>query len=262
MWAGFAVNEAATTPPAAALVGFAAVRPGETVLDVGCGTGVVALTAARVGAHATGLDLTPALLERAREHARIVQLAVTFDEGDAESLPYPDAAFDVVLSQFGHMFAPRPEVATAEMLRVLKPGGRIAFSTWPPEHGMGQLFALLGRYQQLLQPPAPGAPPPGAPAPAAPARWGDPAVVRERLGEAVTDLRFDRGVMATPALSPRHALAFLGATFGPLVRIVAGLDAQPERVAQLRDEVLALLDGIFVDNTLRQHFLMTRALKR
>ncbi len=254
VWAGFAVNEPATTPPAAALVAFAAVRAGDAVLDVGCGTGVVAITAARAGARVTGLDLTPALLERARDHARLAAVAATWDVGDAEALPYPDAAFDVVLSQFGHMFAPRPAVVVAEMLRVLKPGGRIAFSTWPPEHAMGQLFALLGRYQ-----PPPAA---GAPAPAAPPRWGDPAVVRERLGDSVADLQFDRGVMVNPALSPRHARAALEATFGPLAALVASLQTQPERLAELRAEVLGLLESIFVGNTLRQHFLMTRAVKR
>src|SRR5258708_29829585 len=125
-WAHFAPLEALTIPQAAQLVRHARVCAGQGVLDVGCGTGVVAITAARRGAHATGLDLTPQLLERARENGRIANVTIDWHEGDAESLPFQEAAFDVVLSQFGHMFAPQPEVALAEMLRVLKPGGTLA----------------------------------------------------------------------------------------------------------------------------------------
>lgn len=123
MWASFSPTAMFTTPVAAHLVAFGAVAPGEAVLDVGTGTGVVAVTAARAGAKVKALDLTPALLEDARENARIAGVAVEWIEGDAERLPYPDGAFDVVLSQFGHMFAPRPDVAVAEMRRVLKPRG-------------------------------------------------------------------------------------------------------------------------------------------
>src|ERR1041385_8331011 len=179
-WKHFAPLEALKTPAAARLVKFANVRGGQSVLDVGCGTGVVAITAARIGGRVRGIDLTPELLERARQNARIADLEIDFQEGDAETLPFEDATFDVVLSQFGHMFAPRPEVALAEMLRVLKPAGRIAFSTWPPDQIVGKLFALLGRYL---------APPPGVSPPPA---WGDPAIVRERLGSAVRDVHFDR----------------------------------------------------------------------
>ena len=208
VWAGFAANEGFTTPAAGELVTFAHVQAGETVLDIGCGTGVVAVTAARAGAKATGVDLTPILLERARENASAAKVDVEFVEGDAEALPYADGAFDVVLSQFGHMFAPRPEVATAEMLRVLRPGGRIAFTTWPPEHVMGLLFALIAR----AMPP----PPSGAPVPAPPPLWGDPNVVRERLGDRVSGLRFGRGVLFMPALSPEHVQIGIESSFGPL----------------------------------------------
>src|SRR6202142_959500 len=132
-WAHFAPLEALTIPQAAKLVRHAGVRAGQKVLDVGCGTGVVAVTAARMGAQVSGLDLTPELLERARANSQIAEVQVDWREGDAEQLPYGDGAFDVVLSQFGHIFAPRSAVARGEMLRVLKPGGTIAFSTWPPE---------------------------------------------------------------------------------------------------------------------------------
>jgi len=109
MWASFAPTAVFTTPVAGQLVTFAGIAPGENVLDVGTGTGVVAITAARAGAWVTGLDLTPALLDQARENARIAQMPqIVWTEGDAENLPYPDASFDVVVSQFGHIFAPRP----------------------------------------------------------------------------------------------------------------------------------------------------------
>src|SRR5437016_11775907 len=152
-WAHFAPIETFTTAPAARLVQYAGVIPGQHVLDVGCGTGVVAVTAARAGARVTGLDLTPELLERARENAQIAEVDIQWHEGDAEQMPFEDAAFDVVVSQYGHMFAPRPDVALNEMLRVLKPGGTIAFSTWPPELFVGRMLALISRY---MPPPPPG----------------------------------------------------------------------------------------------------------
>ena len=143
-WKHFAPLEALTTPAAARLVKFAKVRAGQDALDVACGTGVVAITAARLGARLRGLDLTPELLDRARDNARLADVEIDFQEGDAEALPFEDAAFDVVLSQFGHMFAPRPKVAIAEMLRVLRLGGAIAFATWPPELLIGSSFRLVG----------------------------------------------------------------------------------------------------------------------
>jgi SAM-dependent methyltransferase len=250
-WTHFAPLEAFTTPPAGRLVRFARVRSGQRVLDVGCGTGVVAVTAALQGAKATGLDLTPELLERAKENSHQNGIDVEWREGDAEQIPFGDAAFDVVLSQFGHMFAPRPDVATREMLRVLKPGGTIAFSTWPPELFTGRLFALVSRY---MPPPPPGVSPPG--------QWGDPSTVRERLGAAVKDLSFERDMAFFPALSVKQRRQDAERTAGPIIQLVASLEASdPARLETFRKEYEALASEYFDTNQIRQGYLMSRAVK-
>ena len=250
-WAHFAPLEAVTSRPAAHLVKFAGVRAGQKVLDVACGTGVVAVTAARLGAKVTALDLTPELLERARENARIAQVDIEFHEGDVEKLPFADATFDVVLSQFGHMFAPQPAVALAQMLRVLKPGGVIAFSTWPPDLMTGRMFGLIARYSA---PPPPGVAPPS--------QWGDRNVIRERLGSAVHDITFDTATMLAPALSPQHFRHATEKTAGPLVKLVQMLSAgDPAKLADLRREDEALAAEYFHDNAVHQDYLMTRAVR-
>jgi SAM-dependent methyltransferase len=250
-WAHFAPLQALTTEPASRLVRYAGIRSGNQVLDVACGTGVVAVTAARRGARVTGLDLTPELLEVARENARTAAVAIEWHEGDAESLPFQSETFDIVVSQFGHMFAPRPEVAVAEMLRVLKPGGTIAFSTWPPELFIGRMFAVTSKY---MPPPPPGVPPPPL--------WGDPAVVRERLEGHVRDLRFDRATMVVPTLSARHMREHFERTAGPVVKLVEMLTGtDPVTLAAFRGECEALIDEYLADNVVRQGYLMTRAIK-
>ncbi|WP_418122119.1 class I SAM-dependent methyltransferase [Variovorax sp. 160MFSha2.1] len=252
MWSTFAPTAMFTTPVAGHLVRFAQVAQGETVLDVGTGTGVVAVTAARRGARVTGLDLTPELLEAARENAAIAGHGdIAWTEGDAENLPYADASFDVVLSQFGHMFAPRPEVAVAEMRRVLKPGGRIAFATWPPEHFVGRMFAFIGRNSP--PPPAGASPPP---------QWGNPAIVTERLGQHFDAPFFGRGTMHFPALSLGHFRLFLERSVGPMRKLVEGLAEDPRKLAALRAEFDALAEPYYVDNVVHQSYLLTRARAR
>jgi len=251
-WSHFHPLAAMTTPPAAKLVNFAGIKSGERVLDVACGTGVVAVTCALRGAQVTGLDLTPELLETARENAKIAAVEVDFHEGDAEKLPFPDSTFDAVLSQFGHMFAPRPEVAVAEMLRVLKPGGTIAFSTWPPDQFIGRAFALTASYMPPL--------PPGV---MPPPLWGDEKIVRERLGDRVRDISFERGVMLTPALSAAHSRGVIERSAGPMIQLVAMLSKNDAaKLAQYRREYDALTTEYLKDNQVHQQFLMTKAVKK
>jgi SAM-dependent methyltransferase len=250
-WAHFAPLQAFTTIAAARLFKHARITAGQRVLDVACGTGVVAVTAARSGARVTGLDLTPELLAVARDNGRIAGVEIDWHEGDVEALPFDAATFDVVVSQFGHMFAPRPEVAMGEMLRVLKPGGTIAFSTWPPGLFVGRMFAVLGKYMPPL--------PPGV---APPPLWGEPNVIRERLGNAVRDISFDRGTIAAPALSPQHHRELTEKTAGPVLKLVESLSvADPSKLAAFRREYDALAAEYLEDNIIRQDYLMTRATK-
>jgi SAM-dependent methyltransferase len=250
-WKNFAPLEAVTTPAAARLVKFAGIRSGDHVLDVGCGTGVVAITAARSGAKVHGADLTPELLERARENARIARVDVEWTEADVEQLPFREAEFDVVVSQFAHIFAPRPEVAVSEMLRVLRPGGTVAFATWPPELLVGRTNAVTARY---APPPPPGVAPPIS--------WGDPQTVTQRLGNAVCEIRFDRQAIFVPAISPQHFRMNIERSAGPVIRMIESLaGADPARLQNFRAEFDAIVVQYMENNLVRQDYLLTRARK-
>lgn len=248
-WALFTPVETLTSSPAAKLVKFAKIQKNQSVLDVGCGTGVVAVTAARLGARVKGIDLSTALIEKANWNAELTKTEIEFTEGDAEALPYKDAEFDVVVSQFGHMFAPRPDVTVAEMLRVLKPGGTISFATWPPEMFTGRMFALTAKY---MPPPEGVSPPP---------LWGDPKFIRERLGDKVRNITFDRDLITPSAISPQHFRHFMESTVGPLTKLVANCKDDPLKLKAFREEFDALIEEFFDQNHMRQHFIMTRAVK-
>ena len=225
------------------------IGPQDRVLDVATGTGITAITARQAGAGVVGVDLTPRLLHEAQELAASAGMqGIEWREADAEALPFRDAEFDVVLSSFGHMFAPRPEVTIREMLRVLRPEGRIAFTTWPPEHATGAMFRVLS----LHTPPPAGVP--------SPLEWGIPPVVQERLGDAVEGLVFERGAVRFHVLSPHHYWTIFSRHFGPTVRAIEAIG--PDRVVALsRDYVNAILP-YFRDNTVFMDYLLTRAIKR
>jgi SAM-dependent methyltransferase len=200
------------------------------VLDVACGTGNVALSAARRFCDAVGVDFVPALIERARERAAAERLPATFEVGDAENLPFADASFDVVLSIFGSMFAPDQEKAAAELLRVCRPGGRIGLANWTPEGMWGRLFRLHGQYL----PPPPGVRPPPL--------LGTEARVRELFGDAVQGLRLQKREALFRAISAAAWFDFFKTWFGPMITVLAALDADARQ--RFKADVLAELERV------------------
>lgn len=191
------------------------IRPGIRVLDVACGTGNTAIPLARAGAQVTGIDIAPNLLEQARKRASAENLRVEFREGDAEELPFGDQEFDLVLSMFGAMFAPRPEAVAGELTRVCKPGGLIAMANWTPEGFVGKSFQVTAKWV---------APPPGL---AAPVLWGNEQVVRERFGKRISklDLTRQKTIFDYP-FGPQKVVEFFKEYFGPTKMSFSRLDKE------------------------------------
>ena len=190
------------------------IHPGQRVLDVAAGSGNAALAAARRGARVTATDFVPRLLQAAARRARAEGLELDTREADAQSLPFPDGAFDVVLSTFGVMFAPDQARAAAELVRVCRPGGRIGLTAWTPASVMAATQAIAGRYAPF--PPVPGA--------RSPIEWGTEARVRELLGSGVTELTAQ--VLSTDlcGISPAGRVEFNRAYVGPTKAIFDRLD--------------------------------------
>ena len=203
-----------TAAGAADFVERLAIVPGMQVLDVACGTGNLAIPAARKGAHVTGIDIAANLLEQAGQRAAAEGLTIPFDEGDAEDLPYSEASFDLVMSMFGAMFAPRPERVSAELTRVCRCGGTVAMANWTPEGFVGKTFALTERYVPL---------PNGV---IAPVLWGSEEVVRKRLGDENFKIKtVRRKLVFDYPFPPRDVVAFFRQYFGPTKTAFARLDA-------------------------------------
>ena len=187
---------------------------GMKVLDVACGTGNLSMPAARAGADVSGVDIAENLLIQALARAATENLEIDFREGDAEKLPFNASEFDLVMSMFGAMFAPRPEVTAGELARVCRPGGRIAMANWTPAGFSGQMLHLGAKYI----PPQEGIP--------SPMDWGNEVVVRQRLGPYADqiDCRREMAVFEYP-FSPSEVVDFFRDYFGPVQMAFARLDA-------------------------------------
>jgi SAM-dependent methyltransferase len=189
---------------AAEFVARLGIQPGQKVLDVACGTGNLSIPAARAGAQVTGLDIAPNLLEQARARTE-EKLAITFEEGDAEQLPYADASFELVMSMFGAMFAPRPERVAAELVRVCRRGGVIAMANWPPAGLAAKLFDVSAR----LVPPPESIP--------SPLGWGDEGVVKQRFANGASEVRTTmRPFEMKFPFGPKEVVNFFRTYFGPV----------------------------------------------
>jgi SAM-dependent methyltransferase len=189
------------------------IKPGKRLLDAACGVGQIALLAARAGAVVTGCDIATNWLEQARARARTEGLAITFEEGDVECLPYADHQLDAVVTRFGAIFAPTPEFVAAELTRVCRPGGMIAIANWTPRGFSGQMFRIISEHIA----------PSGMPAPVL---WGDEDIVRDRLRKGIA------GLECTPRICrfeypfpPEEAVEFFRVNYGPMARAFASLDA-------------------------------------
>jgi len=205
------------------------VRAGDRLLDVACGSGQLALLAARKGAKVTGVDIASNSIEAARGRAGADGLDATFDEGDAEDLPYGDESFDVVATIYGAMFAPRPDRVAHELVRVCRRGGTIGMANWTKEGFVGRMLQTIGKFVS----------PPGMPSPLL---WGDEATVRERFGSRVSELalrrvqyRFDY------AFPPEGVVDFFRDNYGPANRAFAALSRADQ--ASLHEALVDLWRG-------------------
>lgn len=214
-------------PAAEEFMGHLPLKRGMRVLDAACGTGNLAVHAARAGCHTSGLDIASNLIAQARLRAEREELSIDYVEGDAEALPYPDASFDAVVSMYGVMFAPRPAVIVQELQRVTRPGGFIALANWTPEGFIGKMFEVFKRH---LPPPPPGTP--------STMLWGDEPTVRERLA-SFSEVHCTRRIarMAYP-FSPAEAVEFFRQYYGPTQKAFQMLNEPAQKA--LRADLVAL----------------------
>jgi SAM-dependent methyltransferase len=203
------------------------IKAGERVLDVAAGNGNASLAAARRFARVTSTDYVPTLLESARRRAEAEGHVIEFQVADAENLPFPDGTFDAVLSTFGVMFTPDQERAARELMRVLRPGGRIGLANWTPAGFIGQMFAVLGGHI----PPAPGLRPPS--------RWGTSNWLRETFGPGSAGISSTTREFVFRYASPEHWLHIFRTWYGPVHMAFRALDAAQQQA--LADDLTTLV---------------------
>lgn len=202
-------------------------KSGMKVLDVATGTGNIAIPAAKKGADVTGIDIAPNLIGQANERAKAEAVTAKFEVGDAEALPYQDKTFDVVMTMFGAMFAPRPDVTAAELIRVTKPGGLIAMANWTPDGFVGQMFKIGSTHV----PPPPGMMPP--------VLWGKEDVIKERFADGIADLKTSRiKIVFSFPFGPAEVVEHFRMYFGPTNKAFGSLDEQGQ--AALRKDLESL----------------------
>ena len=202
------------TPLGPTLVEAAQIGAGVSVLDVASGTGNAAIPAALNGAHVTASDLTPELLQAGARRADAAGAELEWVTADAEHLPFEDASFDIVMSSIGVMFAPHHQQAADELVRVCRPGGKIALLSWTPEGMLGALFRLMGQYAP--PPPAGASPPP---------LWGSEAHLRGLFGDRVEWRSLTREVLDITAFEhPRDYAEHFKAYYGPTRSIRANAE--------------------------------------
>lgn len=215
----------AYTSGAAEFIERLGLKPGEKVLDVACGTGNLAIPAAKAGAIVTGVDIAPNLIEQARKRAEAEGLNCQFDEGDAEALSYADGSFDMVVTMFGAMFAPRPKRVAEELTRVCRSGGRIAMANWTADSFVGQMFKITSLYVT----------PPNMPSPIL---WGDEPTVRDRFKEGISDLQLNRRMITFNfPFSPKEVVEVFRTYYGPTNKAFAALEEDKEKQTALRDDL-------------------------
>ena len=204
---------------------------GEEVLDVAAGTGNAAIRAAAAGGRVVASDLTPELFDAGRAEAAAAGVELEWVEADAEDLPFEDASFDVVLSTFGVMFAPRHRVAAHELARVLRPGGRMCLAAWTPEGLQGSFFSLLGEFA----PPMPSFVEP-------PLLWGNEQHVADLFQGTGIRLEFDReSVPLSDEGGADAAVEWASRNFGPLI-MLRGMLEQQGRWEEARDRMKSLYE--------------------
>lgn len=195
------------------------ISPGQSMLDVACGSGQISIPASRSGVKVTGVDIAPNSIEFARGRAEKEGLDATFEEGDAEGLTYSDSSFDVVATIVGAMFAPQPDKVTSEFLRVCRPGGRMLMVNWTPEGFVGQMFKTIGKHVP---------PPSGVPSPLL---WGNEEIVKERFGDGVSHIVLTKKTypLWRYPFSVPEVVQFFFESYGPMEKALQSLDEEAGR---------------------------------